>query len=163
MFNRRGESPAIKYNKMKYLQNIFKEAGYYVDFDNRSKTVKQINQLLKDDVIKVELIKKGFHRTDKKGNKYKAKITIGDYQNKIIGQDDRNVTPYNLLRVIGRLLKDEKVRESIKKHFYITEECTCNKCNGTGIIPQFIWYAEGVCFDCMGSGIKGVYNVIEKK
>jgi len=31
--------------------------------------------------------------------------------------------------------------------------CSCGKCNGIGIIPQFSYYANGVCFDCGGSGI----------
>jgi hypothetical protein len=33
-------------------------------------------------------------------------------------------------------------------------ECSCQKCNGRGIIPGFMHYAEGVCFDCGGSGIR---------
>jgi hypothetical protein len=32
-------------------------------------------------------------------------------------------------------------------------ECSCGKCNGVGIIPSFSYYAEGICFDCGGSGI----------
>jgi hypothetical protein len=32
-------------------------------------------------------------------------------------------------------------------------ECSCNKCNGNGIIPSFMYYAEGICFDCGGSGV----------
>lgn len=31
--------------------------------------------------------------------------------------------------------------------------CSCSKCSGRGIIPQFAHYAEGVCFDCGGMGI----------
>ena len=32
-------------------------------------------------------------------------------------------------------------------------ECSCNKCKGNGIIPSFMYYAEGICFDCGGSGV----------
>lgn len=32
-------------------------------------------------------------------------------------------------------------------------ECSCNKCNGQGIIPAFSYYANGVCFDCGGVGV----------
>lgn len=32
-------------------------------------------------------------------------------------------------------------------------ECSCGKCNGLGIIPAFSYYANGICFDCGGSGI----------
>lgn len=44
-------------------------------------------------------------------------------------------------KYIGKLIKNELV-----------EVCTCGKCGGTGIIPQFMWYADGVCFDCLGVG-----------
>jgi hypothetical protein len=33
-------------------------------------------------------------------------------------------------------------------------DCSCGKCSGRGIIPQFMHYAEGVCFDCGGTGIQ---------
>jgi len=29
----------------------------------------------------------------------------------------------------------------------------CSKCNGTGFIGGFSHISEGVCFDCMGSGV----------
>lgn len=32
-------------------------------------------------------------------------------------------------------------------------DCSCGKCNGAGIIPAFSYYANGICFDCCGSGI----------
>jgi len=32
-------------------------------------------------------------------------------------------------------------------------ECSCNKCNGKGIIPRFMYYADGICFNCGGSGV----------
>jgi hypothetical protein len=44
-------------------------------------------------------------------------------------------------RYIGKMIKDELV-----------EVCTCGKCGGTGVLPQFAHYADGVCFDCLGIG-----------
>ena len=32
-------------------------------------------------------------------------------------------------------------------------DCSCGKCSGNGIIPAFMWYANGICFDCGGSGV----------
>jgi len=29
---------------------------------------------------------------------------------------------------------------------------SCGKCNGNGVIPAFSYYANGICFDCGGSG-----------
>jgi hypothetical protein len=39
------------------------------------------------------------------------------------------------------------------KLFAAKGDCSCFKCNGVGIIPAFSYYANGVCFDCGGSGI----------
>lgn len=39
------------------------------------------------------------------------------------------------------------------KLFAAKGDCSCAKCNGVGIIPSFIYYANGICFDCGGSGI----------
>jgi len=43
-------------------------------------------------------------------------------------------------------------------------KCSCNKCNGQGIIPSFMWYANGICFDCGGVGVDRnvLKNYIEK-
>ena len=37
--------------------------------------------------------------------------------------------------------------------FAANGQCSCNKCNGTGNIPAFAHYANGICFDCGGVGI----------
>jgi hypothetical protein len=37
--------------------------------------------------------------------------------------------------------------------FAAKADCSCGKCNGVGIIPAFSYYANGICFDCGGSGI----------
>lgn len=29
----------------------------------------------------------------------------------------------------------------------------CNKCNGTGYLPQYSYYCGGICFDCNGEGV----------
>lgn len=39
------------------------------------------------------------------------------------------------------------------KLFAAKGDCSCGKCNGVGIIPAFYYYANGICFDCGGSGI----------
>lgn len=44
-------------------------------------------------------------------------------------------------KFIGKLIKNEFI-----------EVCTCAKCNGTGFLPHFAHYAEGVCFSCLGVG-----------
>ena len=39
------------------------------------------------------------------------------------------------------------------KLFASKGDCSCDKCHGIGIIPAFSYYANGICFDCGGSGI----------
>lgn len=39
------------------------------------------------------------------------------------------------------------------KLFASQGDCSCGKCNGIGVIPSFSYYANGICFDCGGSGI----------
>ena len=42
---------------------------------------------------------------------------------------------------IGKLIKDE-----------MTDICECSKCGGSGYLPHFAYYADGVCFECIGAG-----------
>lgn len=48
----------------------------------------------------------------------------------------------------------DRIRVNYAKRIAKEQELdnTCHKCNGTGFIPQFAWYADGVCFDCLGTG-----------
>jgi hypothetical protein len=46
-----------------------------------------------------------------------------------------------LAKCIGKLLKSQLVEVS-----------HCSKCGGSGIIPEFMHYADGVCFECLGIG-----------
>ena len=52
-----------------------------------------------------------------------------------------DITWAALGKYIGKMIKDELV-----------EVCTCGKCGGSGFLPQFAYYADGVCFDCLGIG-----------
>ena len=46
-----------------------------------------------------------------------------------------------LATCIGTLIKDE-----------MTEIFECSKCGGSGYLPHFAYYADGVCFECIGAG-----------
>ena len=37
--------------------------------------------------------------------------------------------------------------------FMKNSDCECSKCNGRGIIPAFMHYCDGICFDCGGTGL----------
>ena len=34
----------------------------------------------------------------------------------------------------------------------------CRKCNGSGYLPQYHYYMEGVCFQCNGNEFEEIYN-----
>jgi len=53
----------------------------------------------------------------------------------------KSTTWAEILKFIGKLIKSE-----------FTETCTCVRCGGTGFIPEFAHYADGICFECMGIG-----------
>lgn len=56
--------------------------------------------------------------------------------------EDTQITSWaELCKFIGLLVKEELV------HVH-----NCWKCNGTGVIPQFMHYGNGICFECMGIG-----------
>ena len=41
------------------------------------------------------------------------------------------------------------------------ENHICGKCGGTGYIAAFAWYANGLCFDCIGSGYHINNTIVE--
>lgn len=50
------------------------------------------------------------------------------------------------------IIRDDK--DFFKPELFAAKgDCSCGKCNGVGIIPAFSYYANGICFDCGGSGI----------
>ena len=65
-------------------------------------------------------------------------ISIEDIQNRVA-------------RLLTIIREDKDFIEP--KLFAAKGDCSCSKCNGLGIIPSFSYYANGICFDCGGSGI----------
>ena len=70
--------------------------------------------------------------------------------------DNSRLDLHSMMITIARKLSQLKgngdfMQESV---FAKYGDCSCRKCNGKGIIPQFIYYAEGICFECGGVGIQ---------
>jgi len=61
----------------------------------------------------------------------------------------------NLQRRIARLISIIRGNGDFMKSSIFAKygECSCSKCNGNGIILAFMYYAEGICFDCGGIGV----------
>jgi len=52
------------------------------------------------------------------------------------------------------LLYDSYPRNSNSSHAKVLKEAViCSKCNGSGYLPEFNYYLDGVCFDCWGHGV----------
>jgi hypothetical protein len=70
------------------------------------------------------------------------------YDNTYISIDDIQLRVASLLTIIR-----EDKDFFAPKLFAAKGDCSCSKCHGVGIIPSFSYYANGICFDCGGSGI----------
>lgn len=142
------------------LSEIFKEAGYYSDFNNRSNDIKALNKAMSAG-LKIELVKKGFVREKTMLNgvilKWNVRLSIGikgfSYKFKT------EVTPYTILHALAKLIQDDKFELRSGSEFKLAEPCS--KCSGKGIIPYFSFYCNGICFDCMGVGYKGNYTTVK--
>jgi len=63
---------------MKTLQQIFKESGKKVFFDNRNKFCKSLNYVLKSTDIKIIIVKEGFIKKTKSNFKYNVMIRLNN-------------------------------------------------------------------------------------
>lgn len=135
-----------------HLDVLLKEANRKTFGDNRSRAVKNLNMLIELGV-KIVICEKDYMWTTKKGFDYNFKLTYGQRSNVWLVKE-RSMNAYNLLLLAGRFLKRPEVKELIKSN--ISTPINCSKCAGNGIIHHFMYYAEGVCFNCGGSGL--VFN-----
>ncbi|SHF48877.1 hypothetical protein [Dysgonomonas macrotermitis] len=162
--------------------NKLKASGFSNTGDNRSYNIRSLNNLLQVGMIDFIFASasdyaqssKAFWYPCKDGKKrctaYKVKILdkwyYGHFMPKSRTYRDcmggkttdaikySEIDLYDVLCRVARLISINKegfdfLKNQINKH----GACGCTKCNGTGIIPQFMHYAQGVCFECGGSGI----------
>ena len=138
---------------MKNHLNILLEKANRKSFgDNRTRAVKNLNMLIELGV-KIKICEKDYMWTSKSGFDFNFSLTFKKKQTKWLVKE-RRFSAYNLLTLAGVFLKRPEVKELIKSS--VTTPTDCCKCEGNGIIPRFMYYAEGVCFDCGGSGL--VFN-----
>ncbi len=136
---------------MNKIAEILAEAGYDVKgLDNRNRAIKSINSVFANTAITMRLCAKGKVWVAPNGYEYNAKVTlegVGMIKYKT------DCTPYALLKTLGKFLRNSEVKEKI--HSDVSLRHTCPKCEGAGIIPAFMYYADGICFDCNGCGMVG--------
>ena len=136
------------------LQQIFKEANYTVNFDNRSYFCKSVNNILNNLNCILIIAPKGKQYVHNKTKKVWT-IKVQGYGKAMILNAD--VNPRNVLKIFADFLKVESVKQIIKSNIKTPSNCT--KCNGKGKIESFSHVCEGVCFDCGGIGSVGSISV----
>jgi hypothetical protein len=113
----------ISYNSNAFLFKI-------TEIVNGSVTMGDYNDC-PEKFISIETVSNGYNKI---GND-----TYLTYQAKY--EHVENTTWFELAKLIGKLIKNDLV-----------EVCSCTRCNGTGLIPQFKHYNDGICFECLGIG-----------
>jgi len=143
---------------MKLILDILKDKGFDVsDSSNRKKDVIQINKIIKSEILNIKIIEKGKVAENKKGFKWNISISGFGYTS-VRKVSSSQIDPMNVLISLVRFFKIEGVREQISSSS--SEYSSCSKCNGSGNLPSFDWYAEGLCFGCQGTGLKGGVNLV---
>ncbi len=131
------------------IREIFDAAGRGPIDDNRNRTVRNLNLLLTEGLITILLTPIGTVNIRKSNNfRYNVKISTSKFSRFI--KIEGLITTYQLLGKVAKFLQDPQVRESMIES--IQTPVKCMKCEGTGVLPMFFYYAEGVCFDCGGCG-----------
>ena len=140
------------------IQEILTKSGRTCAGDNRSRAIKGCNIALNNGItIQLAEYKKIYTRGSD-GFKWNIKVIGHGY--KRLHQAPIHFGVYDVLSVIALFLQAEGVRENMGLN--VQSETECGKCNGTGNIPAFAWYANGVCFDCMGAGRSGKFGISKK-
>ena len=143
---------------MATIQQILTEAGYTCKGDNRNRAIRGCNLSI-DLGIKVQVCKKDHYHTTAKGKTWTIKVSGFGW--KRLSHVKGFIEPYHVLLVLAHFLQG-KVRANIQGELAATTPHKCGKCDGKGVIPQFAYYANGVCFDCSGLGMTGQLNVSTK-
>jgi len=144
------------------IQEILIAAGFTCKQDNRTNAVRSINSVLKNSKVTIQICETGRVWVAKNGFKYNILFSLPGVL--YTRYKTNNFDTYNILKLLAAFLKDQRVKDSIYSE--VETPCPCGKCSGTGFLPEFAYYADGVCFDCMGCGITGklvVKNVQGKK
>ncbi len=157
------------------------KSGYKNTGDNRSYDIRSLNSLIEIGMIDFKFVSADDYNNNgksfifeingkKKCTAYKVmfmgcwyyghfipkirkRVICGDeFSEKI---DNYTLSINDILCRVARLisLKKDSVDFMKAEIFAAHGDCSCSKCHGTGFIPTFAHYAQGVCFDCGGTGI----------
>jgi len=131
------------------IKAIFEKAGYPCNFNRRNRWFKALAEVHESGLVNFDICEKGKVWSSETVSKYNIKINgVGRMMRSYCKAT--TITPYDVLRVVGKFLQDAAVKEQIKSH--VNLDCSCDRCNGRGFIPMFHYYCDGICFECYGSG-----------
>ena len=65
----------------------------------------------------------------------------------IFTEQEQNIERYSRMKNVSLVKVD-------KNGTHIFADCTCRRCGGAGILPEYGHVDGGVCFECGGSGVK---------
>lgn len=136
-------------------------------YDNRQRATKTLNEILSKGDIRIEVCEEGqaWYKDENPSKKWNLEIKGFGYSLKRqVLRKHGGLTPHTTLICIVSFLKNEKIREKIGE-VYAHVNNKCERCNGRGIIPQFHYYMNGICFDCYGTGLpkNGITIDIDQK
>jgi len=171
---------------MNTLIQLLNEAGYKNTNTNRERAVRNMNLLLDSGVMSIEFIDADKYNAQEGGKSFwfksNGKQRCTAYMVTLFGKTYYgNWIPKTSTQFVwGMEVKDHLDNYTISidaiqmqvaqligiirngvdffapKVFAAKGDCSCSKCNGKGVIPAFAYYANGICFDCGGSGIDRV-------
>ena len=140
----------------KTIKSVLNTVGYNTDsWNNRQRAVRSINSVLSNSDIEIIICDKGMVWRNESQQKYNFVLFLKGVAKKRYYIPD--FESYTILKLIGKFLLIKEVRDKITADVEIPHKCC--KCEGRGVIPQFYYYADGVCFDCLGLGVIGKLSV----
>jgi len=139
---------------MKTVKEIFEAQGHKYDKDGRNRTHRSLQALLDSGLVTFAVCESKKVWTNSNGFKFNVRVSLkkpdGMFYCQYFKTKITNIDGYDVLKLIGQTLQKDEVKSFMKSSVDI--DSTCHKCNGQGIIPQFHYYCNGICFDCYGLG-----------
>lgn len=168
---------------MNTLIQLLNEAGYKNTNTNKERAVRNMNLLLDSGVMSIKFIDADKYNAKEGGQSFwfksNGKQRCTAYMVTLFGKTyygnwipktstqfvwgmevkdhlDNYILSVNDIQIrVAQLISI--VRNGVDffapKLFAALGDCSCNKCSGKGVIPAFDYYANGICFECGGSGI----------
>lgn len=143
--------------KIEPVTELLTGAGYPCEYNRRNRWFKALSEIMESGLLTIKVSNKGTSWKRKEGatngpEQWNIAVSAFERVRRHYTGDSRNqdVTPYMVLRVVGKFLQSPEIKEQIRS--FVNLDLTCDRCGGQGYIRQFHYYCDGICFECYGSG-----------